>query len=39
LKGHVLSDEQVRIILGTGVEEVIIAMDNDVPNRRGLEYV
>ena len=31
IEGHVLSDEQVRIILGTGVEEVIIAMDNDVP--------
>ena len=31
IEGHVLSDEQVRIILGIGVEEVIIAMDNDVP--------
>ena len=25
-----MSDEQVRVILGTGVQEVIIAMDKDV---------
>ena len=31
LEGHFMSDEQVRIILGTGVKEVIIAMDKDVP--------
>lgn len=31
LEGHVMSDEQVRVILGTGVQEVIIAMDKDVP--------
>lgn len=26
-----MSDEQVRIILGVGVKEVVIAMDKDVP--------
>jgi DNA primase len=31
LEGHFMSEEQVRIILGTGVQEVVIAMDNDVP--------
>lgn len=31
LHGHSMSEEQVRIILGTGVQEVIIAMDKDVP--------
>lgn len=31
LEGHVMSEEQVRIILGTGVREVVIAMDKDVP--------
>ena len=30
LEGHFLSDEQVRIILGTGVQEIVIAMDKDV---------
>lgn len=30
LQGHVMSDEQVRIINGLGVREVIIAMDKDV---------
>ena len=31
LEGHVLSDEQVRIMLGIGVREIVIAMDKDVP--------
>lgn len=31
LEGHFMSDEQVRIILGVGVKEVVIAMDKDVP--------
>lgn len=31
LQGHVLSDEQVRIILGLDITEVVIAMDKDVP--------
>ena len=31
LEGHVMSDEQVRIIMGLGVREIIIAMDKDVP--------
>lgn len=31
LQGHTMSDEQVRIILGTGVKEIVIAMDKDVP--------
>lgn len=30
LQGHVLSDEQVRIITGLNVKEVVIAMDKDV---------
>ncbi len=31
LQGKTLSDEQLRIILGLDVDEVIIALDNDVP--------
>lgn len=31
LEGHSLSDEQVRIILGLNIKEIVIAMDNDVP--------
>ncbi len=31
LEGHFLSDEQVRIILGLNIKEVVIAMDKDVP--------
>ena len=31
LQGHFMSEEQVRIILGTGVQEVVIAMDKDIP--------
>ncbi len=30
LQGHILSDEQIRIILGTGVREIVIAMDKDI---------
>lgn len=31
LQGKTLSDEQLRIILGLDVDEVIVALDNDVP--------
>jgi DNA primase len=31
LQGHSISDEQVRIILGMNIQEIVIAMDNDVP--------
>lgn len=31
LQGHFLSDEQVRVILGLNIKEVVIAMDKDVP--------
>lgn len=31
LSGHSISDEQVRIILGLDIKEVIIALDKDVP--------
>ena len=31
LQGHSISDEQVRIILGLNIQEVVIVMDNDIP--------
>ena len=31
LSGHSISDEQVRIILGLNIREVVIALDKDVP--------
>ena len=31
LQGHSISDEQVRIILGLNIQEVVIAVDNDIP--------
>ena len=31
LQGHSISDEQIRIILGLNINEVIIALDNDIP--------
>ena len=31
LSGHSMSDEQVRIILGLDIQEIVIALDNDVP--------
>lgn len=31
LQGHIMSDEQVRILLGLDVSEIVIAMDKDVP--------
>lgn len=31
ISGHSLSSEQVRIILGLNINEVVIAMDNDIP--------
>ena len=31
LQGHSISDEQVRIILGMNIQEVVVALDKDVP--------
>ena len=31
LQGHVMSDEQVRILIGLDIHEIVIAMDKDVP--------
>ena len=32
LQGHSMSDEQVRILLGLGIREIVIALDKDVPD-------
>lgn len=31
ISGHCLSDEQVRVLLGLDIDEIVIAMDKDVP--------